>query len=97
MRIICWLNIKHLKIAELVKKFRNYLTDLEFEELKVYKEVWYFGQHASKNYNKPAPTANTTNLGYDDDNGNYKIVRFRIIYMGKPLFTVLLCRSNTTT
>lgn len=60
--------------TELVKKFRNYLTDLEFEELKVYKEVWYFGQHASKNYNKPAPTANTTNLGYDDDNGNYKIV-----------------------
>jgi len=40
----------------------------------VYKEVWYFGQHASKNYNKPAPTANTTNMGYDDDNGNYKIV-----------------------
>ncbi|KAI8042982.1 dual specificity tyrosine-phosphorylation-regulated kinase 2 [Drosophila gunungcola] len=60
--------------SELVKKFRNYLTDLEFEELKVYKEVWYFGQHASKNYNKPAPTANTTNLGYDDDNGNYKII-----------------------
>lgn len=60
--------------TELVKKYRNYLTDLEFEELKVYKEVWYFGQHASKNYNKPAPTANTTNLGYDDDNGNYKIV-----------------------
>lgn len=58
----------------MVKKYRNYLTDLEFEELKVYKEVWYFGQHASKNYNKPAPTANTTNLGYDDDNGNYKIV-----------------------
>ncbi|XP_002064754.3 dual specificity tyrosine-phosphorylation-regulated kinase 2 [Drosophila willistoni] len=60
--------------SELVKKYRNYLTDLEFEELKVYKEVWYFGQHASKNYNKPAPTANTTNLGYDDDNGNYKII-----------------------
>ncbi|KAH8287883.1 hypothetical protein KR018_006030, partial [Drosophila ironensis] len=60
--------------SELVKKFRNYLTDLEFEELKVYKEVWYFGQHAIKNYNKPAPTANTTNLGYDDDNGNYKII-----------------------
>ncbi|XP_062138397.1 dual specificity tyrosine-phosphorylation-regulated kinase 2 [Drosophila sulfurigaster albostrigata] len=60
--------------SELVKKFRNYLTDLEFEELKVYKEVWYFGQHASKNYNKPAPTANTTNMGYDDDNGNYKII-----------------------
>ncbi|KAH8410022.1 hypothetical protein KR009_004240, partial [Drosophila setifemur] len=60
--------------SELVKKFRNYLTDLEFEELKMYKEVWYYGQHASKNYNKPAPTANTTNLGYDDDNGNYKII-----------------------
>ncbi|XP_032289017.1 dual specificity tyrosine-phosphorylation-regulated kinase 2 [Drosophila virilis] len=60
--------------SELVKKYRNYLTDLEFEELKVYKEVWYFGQHASKNYNKPAPAANTTNLGYDDDNGNYKII-----------------------
>ncbi|KAH8314568.1 hypothetical protein KR059_012951, partial [Drosophila kikkawai] len=60
--------------SELVKKFRNYLTDQEFEELKVYKEVYYFGQHASKNYNKPAPTANTTNLGYDDDNGNYKII-----------------------
>ncbi|EDW03255.1 dual specificity tyrosine-phosphorylation-regulated kinase 2 [Drosophila grimshawi] len=59
---------------ELVKKYRNYLTDLECEELKVYKEVWYFGQHASKNYNRPAPTANTTNLGYDDDNGNYKII-----------------------
>lgn len=60
--------------SELVKKYRNYLTDLEFEELKVYKEVWYFGHHASKNYNKPAPTANTTNMGYDDDNGNYKII-----------------------
>lgn len=54
-----------------MKKYRNYLTELEFEELKVYKEVWYFGQHASKNYNKPAPMT----TGYDDDNGNYKIVR----------------------
>ncbi|XP_030377014.1 dual specificity tyrosine-phosphorylation-regulated kinase 2 [Scaptodrosophila lebanonensis] len=60
--------------SELVKKYRDYLTDLEFEELKVYKEVWYFGQHASKNYNKPAATANSANSGYDDDNGNYKII-----------------------
>ncbi|XP_033150053.1 dual specificity tyrosine-phosphorylation-regulated kinase 2 [Drosophila busckii] len=60
--------------SELVKKYRSYLTDQEFEELKIYKEVWYFGQHASKNYNKPAPTANTTNFGYDDENGNYKII-----------------------
>jgi len=77
--IIIYCNDCNYFSSELVKKYRNYLTDLEFEELKVYKEVWYFGQHASKNYNKPAPTANTTNMGYDDDNGNYKIV-CRIIY-----------------
>ncbi|KAH8238936.1 hypothetical protein KR038_008896, partial [Drosophila bunnanda] len=64
-----------MKPVEVIRKFCNYLTDLEFEELKVYKEVYYFGQHASKNYNKPAPTAKTANSGYDDDNGNYKIVR----------------------
>lgn len=59
--------------AELVKKYRNYLTDVEFEELKVYKEIWYFGQNASKNYNKTT-TNGTANVGFDDDNGNYKIV-----------------------
>lgn len=81
-----------------MKKFRNYLTDLEFEELKVYKEVWYFGQHASKNYNKPAPTANTTNLGYDDDNGNYKIVRRNYFFKNYKLyFELKLYRSSTIT
>ncbi|XP_036321740.1 dual specificity tyrosine-phosphorylation-regulated kinase 2 [Rhagoletis pomonella] len=59
--------------AELVKKYRNYLTDVEFEELKVYKEIWYFGQNASKNYNKTT-TNGTANAGFDDDNGNYKII-----------------------
>ncbi|KAH8273950.1 hypothetical protein KR044_004944 [Drosophila immigrans] len=54
---------------EVVRKFCNYLTDMEFVELNAYKEVWYFGQHASKNY-----TANATNMGFDDDNGNYKII-----------------------
>ncbi|XP_053960210.1 dual specificity tyrosine-phosphorylation-regulated kinase 2 [Anastrepha ludens] len=58
--------------SELVKKFRNYLTDVEFEELKVYKEIWYFGQNANKNYNKTT-TNGTANAGFDDDNGNYKI------------------------
>ncbi|XP_073822993.1 dual-specificity tyrosine phosphorylation-regulated kinase 2 [Musca autumnalis] len=59
--------------SELVKKYSNYLTDMEFEELKVYKEIWYFGQNANKNYsNKPA--ASTTNSGYDDELGNYKII-----------------------
>ena len=56
-----------------MKKYRNYLTDLEFEELKIYKEIWYFGQNATKNYNKPISNMNA-NSGYDDDNGNYKIV-----------------------
>lgn len=58
---------------ELVKKYSNYLTDMEFEELKVYKEIWYFGQNANKNnYNNKSSTS--TNSGYDDENGNYKIV-----------------------
>ncbi|XP_037958073.1 dual specificity tyrosine-phosphorylation-regulated kinase 2 [Teleopsis dalmanni] len=57
--------------TELIKKYRTYLTDLEFEELKVYKEIWYFGQNASKNFNS---TSSTNNSGYDDENGNYKII-----------------------
>uniref|UniRef100_A0A1A9W0D0 dual-specificity kinase n=1 Tax=Glossina brevipalpis TaxID=37001 RepID=A0A1A9W0D0_9MUSC len=59
--------------SELVKKYSNYLTDMEFEELKVYKEIWYFGQNANKNnYNNKSSTS--TNSGYDDENGNYKII-----------------------
>lgn len=60
--------------TELVKKYSNYLTDMEFEELRVYKEIWYFGQNANKNYSNKV-SASTTNSGYDDENGNYKIVR----------------------
>ncbi|KNC25276.1 Dual specificity tyrosine-phosphorylation-regulated kinase 2 [Lucilia cuprina] len=59
--------------SELVKKYSNYLTDMEFEELRVYKEIWYFGQHANKNYSNKV-SASTTNSGYDDENGNYKII-----------------------
>lgn len=46
---------------------------MEFEELRVYKEIWYFGQNANKNYSNKV-SASTTNSGYDDENGNYKIV-----------------------
>lgn len=46
---------------------------MEFEELRVYKEIWYFGQNANKNYSNKV-SASATNMGYDDDNGNYKIV-----------------------
>ncbi|XP_065358011.1 dual specificity tyrosine-phosphorylation-regulated kinase 2 [Calliphora vicina] len=59
--------------SELVKKYSNYLTDMEFEELRVYKEIWYFGQNANKNYSNKV-SASTTNSGYDDENGNYKII-----------------------
>lgn len=50
---------------------------MEFEELKVYKDIWYFGQNANKNYSKK-PAVSTTNSGYDDELGNYKIVSFFI-------------------
>ncbi|XP_011182090.2 dual specificity tyrosine-phosphorylation-regulated kinase 2 [Zeugodacus cucurbitae] len=59
--------------SDLIIKYRKYLTDVEFEELKVYKEVWYFGHNATKNFNK-TPTNGTANSGFDDDNGNYKII-----------------------
>nr|XP_014087643.1 dual specificity tyrosine-phosphorylation-regulated kinase 2 [Bactrocera oleae] len=59
--------------SDLLMKYRKYLTDVEQEELKVYKEVWYFGHNATKNFNKTT-TNGTANLGFDDDNGNYKII-----------------------
>ncbi|XP_039951171.1 dual specificity tyrosine-phosphorylation-regulated kinase 2 [Bactrocera tryoni] len=59
--------------SDLLMNYRKYLTDVEQEELKVYKEVWYFGHNATKNYNK-STTNGTANLGFDDDNGNYKII-----------------------
>lgn len=57
-------------------KYRKYLTDVEQEELKVYKEVWYFGHNATKNFSKTT-TNGTANSGFDDDNGNYKIVSMK--------------------
>lgn len=81
--ILCLINITDLiyAFAELLKKYRNYLTDMEFEELKIYKQIWYFGQSASKVYTK---STSNLNSGYDDDNGNYKIVSL-IIRKNKQL------------
>ncbi|XP_067621362.1 dual specificity tyrosine-phosphorylation-regulated kinase 2 [Eurosta solidaginis] len=58
--------------SALARKYNKYLTDAEFLELNVYKEIWYFGQNATKNYNKAAKGA--PNSGFDDENGNYKII-----------------------
>lgn len=58
--------------SELIKKYNSYLTEMEFDELKIYKEIYYFGQSANKvAYVKPSTNPNS---GYDDENGNYKIV-----------------------
>ncbi|XP_055381936.1 dual specificity tyrosine-phosphorylation-regulated kinase 2 [Condylostylus longicornis] len=57
--------------SELIKKYSNHLTEMEFDELKIYNEIWYYGQNANK-INGKAGT--TLNCGYDDENGNYKIV-----------------------
>ncbi|XP_037909911.1 dual specificity tyrosine-phosphorylation-regulated kinase 2 isoform X3 [Hermetia illucens] len=57
--------------SELIKKYCSHLTELEFEELKMYNEIWYFGQSAKK---VNAKTGASMNCGYDDENGNYRIV-----------------------
>lgn len=42
------------------------------EELKEVEEVWYFGYLGEKSYKSKNPF---TKPIYDDENGNYKIVR----------------------
>lgn len=37
----------------------------------MYNEIWYFGQSAKK---VNAKTGASMNCGYDDENGNYRIV-----------------------
>ncbi|KAL5280197.1 DYRK4 family protein [Megaselia abdita] len=56
---------------ELIKKYGNFLTEDEYDEVKIYNKIWYFGQSANKICPKPGSSLNN---GYDDENGNYKIV-----------------------
>lgn len=62
---------KPLTPSELIKRYSSHLTEMEFDELKLFDEIWYFGQSANK---VNAKSGTSMNCGYDDENGNYKIV-----------------------
>ena len=80
------------------------ITDYEKTELLDYKEVHYLGLEAAKDKIKGAPGKNF-NYGYDDENGDYKVVmrdhvafRFEVLdFLGKGSFgQALKCIDHAT-
>lgn len=80
------------------------ITDYEKTELLDYKEVHYLGLEAAKEKIKGVPGKNF-NYGYDDENGDYKVVmrdhvafRFEVLdFLGKGSFgQALKCIDHAT-
>jgi dual specificity tyrosine-phosphorylation-regulated kinase 2/3/4 len=83
-----------------VKHFSNELDQLETDEILDYKTVYYIGQGCEK---IKGSLLRTPNYGYDDDQGDYKVVlndhiayRYQIIgFLGKGSFgQALKCYDN---
>jgi dual specificity tyrosine-phosphorylation-regulated kinase 2/3/4 len=80
------------------------ITDFEKTELLDYQEVYFLGLEAAGEKIKGAPGKNY-NYGYDDENGDYKVVmkdhiayRFEVLdFLGKGSFgQALKCFDHAT-
>ncbi|XP_035604797.1 dual specificity tyrosine-phosphorylation-regulated kinase 4-like isoform X2 [Oncorhynchus keta] len=89
--------------AEVLKAFKDRLTEHEQEEIMDYSEVWYLGLDAKKMKGSPSLPHNS---GYDDESGGYLKVahdhigfRFEVLeVIGKGSFgQVLKCLDHKTT
>nr|XP_046153418.1 dual specificity tyrosine-phosphorylation-regulated kinase 4-like isoform X2 [Oncorhynchus gorbuscha] len=88
--------------AEVLKAFKDRLTEHEQEEIMDYSEVWYLGLDAKKMKGSPSLPHNS---GYDDESGGYLKVahdhigfRFEVLeVIGKGSFgQVLKCLDHKT-
>ena len=76
-----------------IKKFQKELNDYEKEEIFNYNEIYYAGTKG----NKIEPIESEKNFGYDNESGNYRLVkgdhicyRYEIIaYIGKGSFGIV--------
>lgn len=94
---------KPMTTQESLRLYKNYLSDYEKGEILAYDKIYYVGSESAKKMaseNKPAH-----NFGYDDDRGDYQIVkhdhlvfRYEIMdVLGKGSFgQVLQCRDHKT-
>uniref|UniRef100_A0A674DKX3 dual-specificity kinase n=1 Tax=Salmo trutta TaxID=8032 RepID=A0A674DKX3_SALTR len=89
--------------TEVLKAFKDRLTEHEQEEIMDYSEVWYLGLDAKKMKGSPSLPHNS---GYDDESGGYLKVahdhigfRFEVLeVIGKGSFgQVLKCLDHKTT
>uniref|UniRef100_A0A4W5QJY8 dual-specificity kinase n=1 Tax=Hucho hucho TaxID=62062 RepID=A0A4W5QJY8_9TELE len=89
--------------TEVLKAFKDRLTEHEQEEIMDYSEVWYLGLDSKKTEGSPSLPHNS---GYDDESGGYLKVahdhigfRFEVLeVIGKGSFgQVLKCLDHKTT
>lgn len=81
------------------------LTDMELDEIRGFKEIYFTGQNARKSERAPADGGPTHNGGYDDERGDYLVMnhdhlayRYEVIgLLGRGSFgQVLQCKDHKT-
>ena len=81
------------------------LTDLEWEEMRTYKEIYFVGQHVDKSAHNQGEDARANNSGYDDERGDYVVInhdhlayRYEVTsLLGRGSFgQVLQCKDHKT-
>ena len=60
-----------MSAAQALKHFMKQMNDHETGEILDYKTIYYLGQNAEK---IQGSILKTPNYGYDDENGDYKVV-----------------------
>lgn len=81
------------------------LTDLELEEMRNFKEIYFVGQNVDKRARDRADNASANNSGYDDERGDYLVINHdHLVYryevtnlLGRGSFgQVLQCKDHKT-
>lgn len=81
------------------------LTDIELDEIRSYKEIYFVGQTANKSARLPTDGSPMHNSGYDDERGDYVVLnhdhlayRYEVVgLLGRGSFgQVLRCKDHKT-
>lgn len=81
------------------------LTDLEMEEMRSFKEIYFVGHNVDKRARLHAENASANNMGYDDERGDYLVInhdhlayRYEVTnLLGRGSFgQVLQCKDHKT-